>query len=127
MEIPGQVVEKIKGDIYGILIREKLGISDKNYPKIKAENPKDTNLVKIGIESSDPKIAKSILEEINSLILENHQEKIKIKKELLEKDIERLKNKIPSLEEEKENLEAEVEALQKVLLSTNSWFSVCSI
>ena len=114
-EEPAQVVEKIKRDVYGIFVREKLGISETEYPKIKTENPKDTNLVRIEIESVNPEQAKNILEEMNNLILEDHQEKIKIKKELLEKDIERLKTKTLSLEEEKKNLEAKVEALQKIL------------
>ena len=115
VEAPGQVVEKIKGDVYGILVREKLGISEKEYPKMKAENPKDTNLVKIEVESDKPELVKTILEETNNLILKEHQEKIEVKKGLLENDIERLKTKTLSLEEEKKNLEAKVEALQKIL------------
>lgn len=115
VEAPSQVVEKIKGDVYGGLIREKLKISEEEYPKIKAENPKDTNLIKIEIESAKPDLAKDILGKINNSILAEHQEKIKIKKELLEKDIERIKIKVASEEEEKKNLEAKVEALEKVL------------
>jgi len=115
IEAPEQVKEKIDGDVYGVLVREKLKIPQEKYPKIKTENPKGTNLVKIEIESARTEQAKNILEEMNELILEEHQEKIKVKKELLEKDIERLKSKVTSLEEEKKNLEAKVEALQKIL------------
>jgi len=115
IESPAQLAEKIKGDVYGIFVREKLGIPEEKYPKIKTENPKETRLISLAIESTEPQKAKNILEEINNLILAEHQEKIKAKKELLEKDIERLKNKTTSLEEEKKNLEAKVSALQKVL------------
>lgn len=115
LESPSQVVEKIKNDVYGGLVREKLKISEANYPKIKIENPKDTNLIKMVTESSKPELAKDILEEIAHSILEGHQEVIKNKKEILEKDIERIKNKIKFLEEEKNNLEAKVEALQRIL------------
>jgi len=143
VENPGQVVEKIKGDVYGIFVREKLGIPEEKYPKIKVENPKGTNLITLVIESAKPPESKNILEEMNNLILEEHQEKIKVKKELIEKDIKttedkiklvesdiektknkiqpinedikRIENKIANAEEEKENLEAKVDALQKIL------------
>jgi len=116
IEEPGQIVEKIKNDVYGISVREKLKTTASEYPEIKVENPEDTGLVIIEIKSSQPELAKNILEEINSLILEEHQEKIENKKELIEKDIERLKTKTNSLEEEKKNLEAKVEALEQTLL-----------
>ena len=122
IEDPGQVVEKIKGDVYGIFVRGKLGIPEEKYPKIKTENLKDTRLISLAIESAEPQQAKNILEEINNLILAEQQEKIKVKKGLLEnnievakKDIERIKAKIGFLEEERKNLEAKIEALQKIL------------
>ena len=144
IEDPGQVVEKIKGDVYGIFVRGKLGIPEEKYPKIKTENPKDTRLISLAIESAEPQQAKNILEEINNLILAEHQEKIKTKKELIEQDIKtteekiklvesdiektknktqpidedikRIENKINNAEEEKSNLEAKVEALERVLV-----------
>jgi len=143
VEAPGQVVEKIKSDVYGIFVREKLQIPEEKYPKIKIENPKDTNLITLVIESAKPPESKNILEAINNLILAEHQEKIKTKKELIgqdikttedkiklaesdiektknkiepiNEDIKRIENKIANAEEEKENLEAKVDALQKVL------------
>lgn len=144
VESPTQLVEKIEGDVYGIKVREKLNISEKEWPKIKVENPKGTNLVTMAIESDKSEKAKNILEETNSLILAEHQEIIKTKKELLEKDIKttedkiklvesdiertknkiqpidedikRIENKIVNVEEEKNNLEAKIEALEKVLV-----------
>jgi len=144
IEAPGQVIEKIKGDVYGIFIREKLEILEQDYPKIKTENPKDTRLMNIKIESSETEKAKNILKKFNSLILAEHQEKIENKKELIEKDIKtaeekiklvesdiektknkikpvendikRVENKIEYTKEEKENLEDKVEALEEVLV-----------
>lgn len=129
LENPDQVVAKIYNDVYGVLIREKLEISEEDYPKIKSENPKDTNLVNIKIESDKPEKAKQILEEINSLVLTEHQKKTEVEKESLEKkiglleediinvqkDIERIRIKISSLEEEKIVLEDKVTVLQNVL------------
>ena len=144
IEDPGQVVEKIKGDVYGIFVRGKLGIPEEKYPKIKTENLKDTRLISLAIESAEPQQAKNILEGINNLILAEQQEKIKTKKELIEQDIKtteekiklvesdiektknktqpieedikRIENKINNAEEEKSNLEAKVEALEKILV-----------
>ncbi len=144
VEDPTQVVEKIKGDAYGIFVREKLQIPEKEYPEIKTENPKDTNLIKMTVESAVSQQSKNILEEINNLIIAEHQEKIKAKKGLIEQDIKtteekiklvesdiertknktqpidedikRIENKINNAEEEKNNLEAKIEALEEVLV-----------
>ncbi len=94
IEDPNQVVAKFEGDVYGILVKEKLGISEKDYPEIEVNNPKDTNLVVAEIRSDKNEQAKNILDEINNIILSRHQEKIKIKKELLQKDIESVNKKI---------------------------------
>ena len=98
VEVPGQVVEKIKSDVYGIFVREKLQIPEEKYPKIKIENPKDTNLITLVIESAKPPESKNILEAINNLILAEHQEKIKTKKELIGQDIETTEDKIKLVE-----------------------------
>ena len=144
VEAPGQVKEKIDGDVYGALIREKLQIPEKEYPEIKTENPKDTRLIILKIESDETQQSKNILEEINKIIFEEHQEELEIKKELIEKDIKttedkiklaesdiertknkmkpidedikRIENKINNAEEEKSNLEAKIEALERVLV-----------
>jgi len=129
VEDPVQVIEKIKGDVYGIFVREKLQITEKEYPEIKSENPKGTRLILFSIESSKTQQSKNILEEINKIILEEHQGEFESKRELLEKEIEfleknidvleeaieRTRTKIGFLEEEKKNLEAKIEALQKIL------------
>lgn len=130
IEDPAQVLEKIKGDVYGITVREKLNISEEKFPKINAENKKDTNLITLQIDSDKTDQAKSVLDEINNLIIGKHEEKVKDSKDLLSKqielkkkdietannDIERVKAKIGFLEEERNNLEAKVTALQKVLV-----------
>lgn len=144
LEASGQEVilmEKIKSGIYW----EKLGIPERECPKIKTENPLNTNLVIIKIESAQPPKVKNVLEELNNFIVAESQERIKLQKEsmeneitmtasaikLIEKDIEitkgdiiraeeeikRVENKIIYTEEEKKILEAKVEALEKILAS----------
>ena len=73
LENPEQLVQKIKGDVYGILARNELNISERDYPEIEVNNPEKTNLIILKIKSTEVQKAKSILEEINRLILEEHQ------------------------------------------------------
>ena len=130
VETPEQLIGRIEGDVYGVLIRAKLNIPEAEYPIIKTENPKDTSIIKIKIESKDINLSRKVLDEKNELIIADHQEKIELEKEILnkkietteenikilEKDIERVEIKITSLEQEQKNLEAKVGALEKVLI-----------
>lgn len=130
IESPEQVIEKIKNDVYGVTVREKLGISEKDFPKIKTSSVKGTNLISISIESDKFEQAKSVLVEMDNLIVTKHQERTSKEKDLIEKnissnenklksinsDIERVNNKIKFTEEEKTNLESKVSALQKTLV-----------
>jgi len=129
IENPTQVIAKIQGDSYGVLIRKDLNIPENEYPKIKVDNSQGTSLINIEINSSNTGLAKSILEKINDLIIGDNQEEIKNEKDLIQKniqtlgqnidiskkDIERINAKIGSLEEERNNLQAKVGALQEVL------------
>ncbi len=85
LEDPSQVVEKIKGSIYG------------NYPGIKVTNPKGTNLVKTEIVSKEPEDAKEILESINKSILTGHTNKLDSQRDILKNNIELLQEKIDFL------------------------------
>jgi capsular polysaccharide biosynthesis protein len=144
IESPIQLLGKIEGDVYGIKVRQNLNITEQRWPEIKVDNPKDTNILVISIESTDTEQAKQILMEENDLIITDHQKIIETKKELLEKeaegieekvktiqedikitldkiiplenDILRIEAKILILEEEKENLESKVSALQEQLV-----------
>jgi len=141
IESPIQLVGKIDGDVYGIKVREDLNILEAEWPKRKTENPKETNLIRIVIESKETERSENILKEVNNLILKEHQDIINIEKDLIEKkiitaenkiesteedilivnkkieplenDIERINNKIESAEKEKESLGEKVGALQQ--------------
>lgn len=145
LEAPTMMIKKNENAIYEMAAREKLGIPDGEYQQIKVENPKESNFLIFRAESTDPQRAKEILEGINKLILEEHQEKIKDKKESIENelkiaedkiksvendiektknkikpinnDIERLQQKILLIKEEKESLQAKIETLQKISIS----------
>lgn len=113
IEETAQVAEKINSDVYGIFVRNKLEISEAAYPNIKTKNLKGTDLLLMEIESDKPEPAIKVLREINNLILNDHLEKTKNKKELIEKNIERLRNKIALLGEEKKNLEEKEKTLEE--------------
>jgi uncharacterized protein involved in exopolysaccharide biosynthesis len=119
-EDPLQLAAKINNDAFGAQVRETLGIEGGDFPEVKAENPTDTKLIELEVESADPQQAKGILEEINKLILADHQERTKVRKELLEEDIERSRTKIKSLENEKKNIGAKVRTLQQTPASQQS-------
>jgi uncharacterized protein involved in exopolysaccharide biosynthesis len=130
LESPLFTIGKIQSDIYGFVIREKLNITKKNYPKINAENPKDTNLIQIKAESTNPEVVINVLEGMNNLILEDHRGKIKLETDSYNNNITRLKNKIASLEEEKKDLIAKIVLMEKTPLQEQtpaSQFTLFSI
>jgi polysaccharide biosynthesis transport protein len=94
LEDPVQLVEKLKAGSYRILVMTELKIKEEGYSKVKETNPKGTNLIIREIESSDIETAKLILEKVNGLILEDHEEKIKVKKGLLSQNIKTIEGKI---------------------------------
>jgi uncharacterized protein involved in exopolysaccharide biosynthesis len=144
IEDPVSLANKLEGDVYGVKVRERLGLSESEWPEIKVENPEKTHLVRIAIESEDKEKSKTILKEISFLVLENHKEVAEVERELiretilnreskieslkedisivrkkiepLQKDIERINNKIEIAEREKEALEDKVKSLEEQLV-----------
>ena len=104
IEYPLQVAEKINSNFYG------------DYLGIEATNPSRTDLIKIEIVSRDPEDAKRTLENINKSILEDYNQKMEAKKEILENSIKELKERINFLlprSKEVEMLELEIIKIQK--------------
>jgi uncharacterized protein involved in exopolysaccharide biosynthesis len=78
-----------------------LGIPEDKYPKIKVENPQNTNLIKMEIESANPELAKNILSEINEIILKEHQEQFDKKKAEIEENIKEIQTELSLLKKQK--------------------------
>ena len=74
IEEPNQIAEKIKNNLYGKIIKEKLNLV--TTPKISASAIKDTNLVIIERISQIPEEDKLVLNEINKFLLKEHQERL---------------------------------------------------
>ena len=118
LEAPNQLVEKIKNGNYNEVIKRKLNIE--KLPKIEVSTPKDTRLVIISIKSSNPEQAKKILEELENLILKEHQEKFDSQKKILLENKKRIENKISCLENEKKILEEKVNYFTNLMASSPS-------
>ncbi len=92
---PKQIAAQINQAVYNNLIGAELNLETRKFPRLKAENPKDTNLVRVSIKGKDIEKAKLIL---NSLF--NHLKKelnaqadietIEIDSEIKSKEIEKL-------------------------------------
>jgi LPS O-antigen subunit length determinant protein (WzzB/FepE family) len=57
---PLSIKEAIQGGAYDQNLMSKLQIAEKDFPKIAVNVPKDTNLVKISVETDKPEVAVAI-------------------------------------------------------------------
>ncbi len=113
IENPVALVEKIKGKMYDEEIREILHFNSKNFPKLKIVNPRNTDLVKISIESSDRDRAVAILKALRDVILNDHSEILEIEKIMIKNDIQVIENSIKLINQEKETVEQQLKLIQE--------------
>jgi len=123
IESVDQIKDKKDKDIYGVLVRQKLGIDQEKYPEIAIEVGKGTAIVSFSTESSDVEFAKKVLRELNETITASHKKIFDSAKARIEKEIEigndnkkRLDAKIESLMAERAVLLGEVNMLQRRLI-----------
>lgn len=112
IESPEQTIGKVENDVYGILVREKLGIKEKEYPKIKSENPKETKLIVFTIETDNPQRDENILKEEIDLILKEHQEKFNESFSLYEEEIAKNEKELEFLKTYKPYADVGISQLQ---------------
>ncbi len=98
IESPAQISKKIKNNIYG----------DFAYNAV-ISNPDETNLISIELKSSDPDKAEKDLEKICEAILAGQNEKIKVKRDLLENEIKSLEDEIVLLKQKNRDLGTRIE------------------
>jgi capsular polysaccharide biosynthesis protein len=84
---PDALRENILGGAYDARIQKKLNLAPKDYPKINVVTPKNTLLVKISIESSNPEQALAILNELASQVGSDIQEKLESEKSKIKSEI----------------------------------------
>jgi len=136
---PKQLVGQINQESYNNLVAAELNLDIRQFPKLNAENLRDTKLVRVSVREKDVEKAKLILSslfnhlkgeldkkidiEINNI--DTEIKNIEIEKELKNKEIIILENKLKIIEKrEKEIIEEmketreRIEALEKEQLST---------
>ena len=108
---PKQIAGQINEGSYDIFISEELNIERQSFPKLKAFNLPETNLIRVSIRDKNIEKSISILNTLFSRLKENLDEKTKI-------EIKGIESQIKSEEIEKFRVEKEIQMLQNTLTIT---------
>ena len=128
---PKQIVGQISQEAYNRLIGAELNLDIRTFPELKAENIKDTNLVKISIRERDTEEAKLILFSLFKHLKADLDEKIDIEmkgidsqiknqeivKTMIEDQIKVFKSKLRIVKQRKKEIEAEMSDVRKRIKS----------
>jgi capsular polysaccharide biosynthesis protein len=112
---------------YNNLIATTLSLNINDIPKLKAENPTNTNLVRFSIEEKDVEKAKSILNSLLQHLKKSYDQMADFKKKeidseiksketersLLEEEIQVAKNKFNNIKQKKQEIEKEMSDIRK--------------
>jgi capsular polysaccharide biosynthesis protein len=109
---PKQVAGQITQGSYNSLIGAELNIEDRKFPKINAENLRDTNLVRISVREKDPQKGKNILLSLFNHLKSDFDKKIDVEIQSLNTQIEQKKNDILDLENEIKTRENDIKKKQ---------------
>ena len=122
-----QIVGQINQISYNNLIATKLNLDIRKFPKLKAENLRDTNLVRVSIKEKDIEKAKLILFSLFNHLKGQLDEKVDIEikgvdsdiksKEIeilrIKGEIKRNKNKLDIVKQRKKDIEREMNDIRK--------------
>ena len=116
-----QIKEKKNNDVYGVLVRQKLNMSQGSYPAIVTEIGNDTAIISFSTESSNVEQAKKVFEEINGIIISDHQKIYDSAKREIEENIaveknnkERMTSKIELMESDQTIIKQRIDLIQKM-------------
>jgi len=135
---PKQIVGQINQESYNRLIGAELNLDIRTFPELKAENIKDTNLVKVSIRERDTEEAKLILVSLFKHLKADLDEKIDIEmkgidsqvknqeivKTMIEDQIKVFKSKLRIVKQRKKEIEAEMSDVRKRIKSLEEEQSV---
>lgn len=124
---PKQIVGQVNQGSYNNLIATELSLELRQFPEIRAENLKETNLVRIAIKERDIEKAKKVLSSLLSLIKVEADKKAEIEiknteflikaKEIEtgrhEEEIKILRNKLAVVQQRKKEIENEMASTRK--------------
>lgn len=124
---PQQIVGEINGATYNNIIAAELNIDKKKFPKLKADNIRETKLVRIRIIENDVEKAKLILNSLFNHLKRKQDKKIdieikgvdsiiksrEIEKLRIEEEIKAYKNKLNIVRQRKKEIEKEMSDIRK--------------
>jgi uncharacterized protein involved in exopolysaccharide biosynthesis len=121
IEEPVQIKEKLDEGVYAYAVREKLNISQSDFPKIKSVSIAGINVISFSLESSRPETGKQILSAVNNIILNEHNKafdlgvkNLQAEIEIDKKSVERIKRQLDLLESQKKVFNDKITTLQNI-------------
>ena len=116
IENPQSIRENIVSGAYDRQLMSELDLTADEIPKYRVTVPKQTDLVKIVIESSEPDMAVKILERLLSYIKKEIANQLEVKKQFLQ-------NELKSAEAEKNWFPAQIEKQERLISVTQQVIS----
>ncbi len=110
---PDAVKEAVLGGAYDVAIQKKINLLPADYPVIKVTLPKNTTLVNVAIESTDPDKARAILDELVAQVGSDIQGKLENEKKKIENEMEATKISEKALDEKISLIEKQLNATSK--------------
>jgi len=110
---PRQIAGQINQESYNHLIATQLNLDIREFPKLKAENLRDTNLVRVSIKEKDVEKAKLILHSLFNHLKGQIDGKVDIEMKSIEKKIKANKGKLNIIKQRKKDIEKEMSAVRK--------------
>ena len=121
---PKQIAGQISGGAYSALIAAELNIPEREFPDIKAENIRDTNLVRVSVREKNPQTGRQILASLFNHLKSEFDKKIDVEISSLNNQIEMTKNKIRDLDLNIESRKIEKEKTKKDIESDKNKYLI---
>lgn len=106
------LAKEIEAGKYKNLIKDKLNITEAEYPKINIVIPENTNFLQMEAESVNPDQVKKVLEKNIELIIAEHQQKIEESKTITEDKIKEIQESLDLLKRQKIYADQGIASLQ---------------
>ena len=110
---PGQVASQISEGSYNALIAAEMNIDYKKFPRLKSDNIRNTNLVRISIRVREPQKGREILFALFNHLKSEFDKKIDVEFSNINNQIDQTKNKILDYELRIESKKIEKEKIRQ--------------
>ena len=110
---PKQIAGQINEEYYNNLIAAELNLDIREFPKLKAENLRDTKLLKISTKVNDVEKAKLILYSLFKHLKRDLDKKVDVEMKGIEEEIKAYKNKLNIIKQRKKEIEKEMSDIRK--------------